>query len=188
MRQIRKCWWAAEKSSAVLVTGWLQYKTERSKRMKHAKLVRGIALFAACALLLPVTMGAKKQVTRPFMVNGNVTVTFTESTADYLAFELLDVGQATHLGRYCNRAEGKILLTGPDAGRVLTSGTCTGANGDSFYWDSVEVMGTDRMMVSITGGTGRFTDAGGEFVCDRTPFELAPVVTFTYKGEGTIRY
>ena len=156
--------------------------------MKCKQLVRGIAALAACALLLPITVGAKKQVTRPFMINGNVVVVFTEMNADYLSFEGVDWGEATHLGRYYSLSEGRLYLTGPYAGMALTSGTCTAANGDSFTWDATEVMGLDQMTVTITGGTGRFAGASGGFVCQHSPIILAPVVTYTYQGAGTIVY
>jgi hypothetical protein len=136
-------------------------------------------VLAACALLLPATLSAKKQVTRPFAIRGDVTVIL----APYYASA---TGVATHIGKYSSSAEvqGKAILIA--------------ANGDELYWDETvsDVTYPEpgkmsfTMVFTITGGTGRFAGASGSFGPVTVTVDLStyPVLYFSYSASGTITY
>jgi hypothetical protein len=76
-------------------------------------------------------------------------------------------------------------------GDPVAYGTITAANGDLVYWE----WQMDSTLVTITGGTGRFQGADGEFVMEIEPVsqEFDPVAntitnTYIWTALGTISY
>jgi hypothetical protein len=139
-----------------------------------------VLVLAACALLLSTTVSAKKQVTRPFTIRGDVTV-ISDFLTQYYASA---TGVATHIGKYSGSAEvfGKAILIA--------------ANGDELYWTEEIVPDpsdpfTFTMSCTITGGTGRFEGASGSFGPVTVTVDVDPitgVITFSYSASGTIKY
>jgi len=140
-----------------------------------------VLAFAACALLLPATVSAKKQVTRPFTIRGDVTVTFVPYYASA-------TGVATHIGQYSSESTPSIEFP--------SRATLTAANGDQLYWDEncydliwTATTLTFTMECTIDGGTGRFEGASGSFGPVTVTADLTPTgCTFSYSASGTITY
>jgi hypothetical protein len=142
-----------------------------------------LVVLAVCALLVPAAVSAKKQVTKPFKIQGDVMVTL----APYYASA---TGTATHIGKYTGSAaiQGHAILIS--------------ANGDELYWDELITdiaypnwpildKVTFKIECTITGGTGRFENAGGFFSSGTITSDLDPiagVLTFSYNASGTITY
>lgn len=137
-----------------------------------------VLVLVACALLLPATVSAKIQAEQPFMIQGNVTVTFDPYYASA-------TGYATYIGKYSSSAKvpGKAILIAE--------------NGDQLFWDeeSWDVVIpnpppntiTFGMKFTITGGTGRFEGASGSFGPVTVTADLtATGCTFRYMATGTI--
>lgn len=139
-----------------------------------------------CAILLPTTLVAKKQVERPHKVWGNMTLVLDLAT---MTWEAEDWGEATHIGRYANEGSGS-------AGDIylqngVGDGIATAASGDELSWHIVAEEGV--WTITFNGGTGRFEDATGscilvpgEVVVTPGPGEIT--YTYTYTGSGTISY
>ena len=152
-----------------------------------------ISLFLVCIFLLPTTLLAKKQITRPYKVQGNVRLTLNLMTME---FEFNDWGEATHLGRYSNIGSG--WVTDPSLANGYCEGTLTAANKDQIYWKLVAEDG--EWNIFFTGGEGRFENATGGFTAISTLPEVTPVFaddgeppialiyTFSFTGNGTISY
>ncbi len=71
----------------------------------------------------------------------------------------------------------------------FNEGVMTGANGESLLFTAVAVFQiadhTGVVTVTITGGTGRYTDATGSLIMSGY---LDPPGLYHWQGEGTIRY
>ena len=159
--------------------------------MKNSILIRGLAAFAACALVLSVVGSAKNPVERPFKFRNDFT------TVNYTPFPSVAVlegtGWATHLGSLTSKGE---LLGYVESGDALFRGSFTSANGDEVFWDAYVNPGVSYTVI-FTGGTGRFQNASGGFEAVYTyrtmdPFPPVPgtdvLVTFGSEGTGTIKY
>ena len=147
-----------------------------------------VLVIAVCALVLPTTLIAKKQVTRPFKISGNMTVVLDLTT---MTWEMEDWGEATHMGRYANQGSG--FTTDLSLANGAGSGVNTVANGDQAFWDIVADGGV--WTVTFTGGTGRFTGASGSFIAVPSGIVVAAgpgpaelTYTLTYTGNGTITF
>ncbi len=145
---------------------------------KHTALVA----LAACALTLAAVGSDKNPVTRPFRVQGSVTLTINLQDG---AFTVEGTGVATHTGLFTAVGSGSISLTSHAA-----SGTSTGADGDAITW----VMPSLGTFV-FTGGTGRFANCSGGFnyVWQSAPAVSFPdatteLLTYSYIGVGQITY
>lgn len=73
------------------------------------------------------------------------------------------------------------------------TGTITAANGDEIFFKSVGLFRPFEIDYEITGGSGRFTDAEGEFTLTQTDFvnetpEGLPSGTYANEGAGYIVY
>jgi hypothetical protein len=138
-----------------------------------------------CALLLPTTLIAKKQVTRPMHLSGSGIVSWTwEGT-----WEATESGQATHLGRYSLEESGTWHFT--ETGYAFDgTGTCTAANGDQFTFEITIIVivetGEENGLIEITGGTGRFAGATGWIDLESETNDLTG--EYTVSGTGTITY
>lgn len=143
-----------------------------------------------CAFLLPVMGGAKRQVERPWRIQGNMTVVLDLSTMTWVSE---DWGEATHMGRYASHGEGYVL--DPYLANGEGVGVNTVANGAEVFWEMVAENGI--WTVSFVGGTDRFKDAAGSFIPaigemviipDDPVFPTQITYIFTYTGSGTITY
>lgn len=144
-----------------------------------------LLMLAVCALLLPATLTAKRPVTRPITISGNMTLVLDLATMTWAS---KDWGQATHMGRYASEGSGFAL--DPSLANGAGVGVNTVANGDLVFWSIVAENGV--WTATYTGGTGRFMNVSGGFAGapDVTvgpgPSQLTYV--FTYTGHGTITY
>jgi len=158
-----------------------------------SKTKRNIVLaLALCGLLLPMTVRAKDLVERPFKLHSERTI-----IVDLRFYPICpwwiesESGEATHLGLYTNSGEGTVdLRTGESTG----SGEITAANGDIVYWDGYK--SGDTLIMTYTGGTGRFEGASGSVTIAFTTVAAGPDpeypwlyrITFSFSGTGTITY
>jgi drug/metabolite transporter superfamily protein YnfA len=157
------------------------------RRNHMFKTKRNIVLaLAICALLLPMTVSAKGQVTRPFKIHGNVTVVISLLDGSLVGTE---TGEATHIGRYSSEGEGSFTGIGN------ATGVLTAANGDALFWSEVVTPISEvayRIERTFTGGTGRFENASGGFSFEVTPNVVVAfpkvTLTFSYNATGTITY
>jgi hypothetical protein len=141
-----------------------------------------VLALSGCALMMATGAGAKqKPVTRPFkmMVHSQQVINLRDGS-----FVGRGEGVASHLGL--------ITIEGPgNLAEPISRGTITVASGDLIYWE----WEISTLLVTITGGTGRFEGAGGEFVMDvelvSQKFDpAANTITNTYiwAASGTISY
>lgn len=149
------------------------------------KTKRNIVLaLALCALLVPMTASAKHQVTRPFKIQGDVTVVISLLDGSFTGTE---TGEATHIGRYSSEGEGSFDLNTMNGTEI---GVLTAANGDNLSW--TEAISPGNIDRTFTGGTGRFENASGGFSTAITPDVVVDfpfvIVTFRYRATGTITY
>ena len=143
---------------------------------------RLVVALAVCALVPVVTASAKQQVPRPFKMAAHSQATI--NLADYSVVAHAE-GVASHMGQVTADASG--YATDP-----VSYGTLTAANGDTVYW--AQEAGLD--VVTITGGTGRFAGASGQFtlvvLMDGPPVvdPVAGTMTMNYiwTASGTITY
>ncbi len=140
----------------------------------------GIATLAVCALLVPTSVSAKKQVTRPMYLSGSGMLGWDGGVNWWAA----ESGQATHLGRYVLQESGNCAS---DLSVWEGEGTFTTANDDSLNF-TVKGMcvGYEQIgWMRFTGGTGQFVGASGSvdlvWVTDETG-------AYTISGTGTITY
>ena len=141
-----------------------------------------LSAFGLCALLLPMTVGAKNQVARPLTIR-------CTGTTDLVTGAAFMWGVATHSGVFTNEAQ----LTGPSSAR----GRLVGANGDEVHWDATftntPISSNEwltQLTVTVTGGTGRFEGASGGFTAEYVETIDWDTLTTTYSftGTGTITY
>jgi hypothetical protein len=150
-----------------------------------------ILVLIVLSLTYCVLLGAGQHpVERPFQISGDITLTIDlrtcSPTTGICSAVREDWGEATHVGRYSSIATN--VLVNVVTGYVSGSGVMTAANGDQLFWEK----GGD--FLTITGGTGRFQNATGEFETSHPPAAIAypdpatAVVTHTFEGSGTITY
>ncbi len=154
----------------------------------------GFAVLAGCAICLSAAAEPKQQVSRPYKITG-VTVgeitAVTVTTNDLLiSFNLVNVGEATHCGRYLNVGTTTLSLVTHTG---TAEGTFSAANGDIIYWVGV-IKGT-ALTVTATGGTGRFAGGSGGFVAelsnviiDPLPPVVGGIISYTFEGTGRVSY
>ena len=162
----------------------------KRNRMIKRKLMTLAGLALAVVALSPASASANAGGTdRPFMGTVSGTVSLNVLTG---AMTADGEGVATHLGEYTTSLEGTATIT-PTG--VFGSGTQTivAANGDELtgtYTLSTPgapgVAHTTTIVSTITGGTGRFSDASGTVT---TVVEVSPIsfngVTLVNRSEGT---
>lgn len=148
-----------------------------------------IVSLTVCALALVALGAGQKAVDRPFKIDGNLTLTIDARTCanSVCTGSSEDWGEATHIGRYSNRAE--VLSYNTVTGMITGSGTLTAANGDQLFWER------NDHVFTFTGGTGRFEEAEGGFeithpaaVPDYSQYPPLVISTHTYRGVGRITY
>jgi hypothetical protein len=154
-------------------------------------IVLALAVFA---LLLPMTGSAREQVERPFKLHAEHTRIL--NFADWTWTTGEESGVATHLGSFTSSGEG--TFSGDFVGGTFRLELFTGsgyyavANGEKLFWD-VRVEGTNRPILTFTGGTGRFEGARGSVtltITTQTKTLDWPLLTITesFSGIGTITY
>lgn len=103
-------------------------------------------------------------------------------------------GKASHVGNL------DVILTwctgeigGPD--NFIIDGVITAANGDEIWFQSTGPFRPFEIDYIVTGGTGRFEEAEGEFTLTQTEFEIIDVTpegfpsgTYANEGAGYIVY
>lgn len=133
--------------------------------MRKAITIAGLML--ALGVLAPTgALGKAGGTDRP--VKGTTSGTVTGTLTSPLGITIDLTGVATHLGKYSFHAEGVGVISG---GEVFTDGpfTVTAANGDQLTGtftvttplSQLAEVHTTTAFLTITGGTGRFADAGG---------------------------
>ncbi len=138
-----------------------------------------LALFTILSLALPAFAGESV----PFKGRAHETITSAVPMADGLHVTTEGSGQATHLGRFLRFAEGVIH----DDGTVVGTVVFIAANLDELCLDidgGFTPAGTLEGTYTITGGTGRFSDASGSAAFVGIPDGIHIALTF----DGTISY
>ncbi len=147
-------------------------------------------LTLAVGTLLPAMAAqAGDGVPRPFKIQAQSHQVWQLDT-NGVPVQLLSAegwGVATHCGL------GYMGLSGPPSPEGNVEGFMTSANGDQIFW--VGSLTDFTAPTTVTGGTGRFAGATGEF--DITPLSQEVVVDpvartmtiyFTWTASGTITY
>ena len=153
--------------------------------MKSSTMIRGLAALAMCALLPLAWASQKNPVSRPFKMQAHSQMVV--SLADYSTVATA-WGEATHCGKFVALGWGEF---NPATGEPTGSGNIIAANKDEIFYDTLP-MGHNM----ITGGTGRFEGATGEFSVvsiEQTGMELDPfagtmTLSFVWTASGTICY
>jgi hypothetical protein len=103
------------------------------------------------------------------------------------------IGLATHLGESSFVANNTVYITPPPPFQAAGTTIFVADNGDEFYTSFTGTStpgpnGTSMVVVNhtITGGTGRFSDATGTFTGNTIANPALPTGTITYNG--TISY
>jgi hypothetical protein len=156
------------------------------------------------ALVAPQAGFAKPGGTdRPLKGKGTQTVTFSVATTPFPA-TLEGTARVSHLGKSTNTSSFTILVTGPTTFSVAGTATIVAANGDQLFTSftgagestgpfSVGQTTETTATHTVTGGTGRFTDASGTFTAIVSG-EIVSIVGLTatsdqtYKLSGRISY
>ena len=144
------------------------------------------------------TKKTKEEKKRPWKItsSGSFEATgqssFCEDPTKPLQILLEGDGNASHLGLY------EVNITwctdgDPGGPNNFIDGTLTAANGDLVYFISLQFNG-ESVDYQVTGGTGRFDGAEGEFTLFTTEFILEigenglPFGTYANQGGGYIIY
>jgi hypothetical protein len=120
--------------------------------------------------------------------HGSLEATDTDTVAfPFLSVHLTGTGNATHLGNYAATFDFRIDLRTPTSPAV-GSFTLTAADGDSIFGDLVgrasiaDGVATVVETATITGGTGRFTEATGSFTIARTVVQATGISSGSFDG------
>lgn len=150
----------------------------------------------AAGLLAPTALHASAEgVDRPFVSRSSGVSTIKLLTGH---MHNTSTGTATHFGAF-TRVDLAQLVPHPGAPTgVLSTSTLTTANGDRMLMDCVgtstsadnNLHSTTVVTCTVTGGTGRFTDATGSIVSTtqsaRTAVDTA-TMTASYTSESTAK-
>ena len=140
------------------------------------------------------TTSSDAKVAKAVPFKGEYTTTVqTLSGPPQLRQRITGIGHATHLGESSFVANNTVYITPPPP--FLAAGTTifVAGNGDEFYTSFTGTStpgpnGTSTVVINhtITGGTGRFSDAAGTFTGNTIANPALPTGTITY--DGTISY
>jgi hypothetical protein len=160
------------------------------------RLRRASVLFIAlAALVLPVQAAAGEQVPLKGGDSGSFTLTPDACGTGVFAVVIDDAGEATHVGAYAYHAnECFNAATGAFSGTF----TITAANGDTIFGtyagavvDVVGDLGFYEQDNVITGGTGRFVGASGEFhlsgIANLATLESSQEISGTVSSPGAAK-
>jgi hypothetical protein len=161
--------------------------------LETSTLLRGKLALPATALLAALTLGFAPPIpTKPFRAN---FATLFTSVANFpiVEIDVVGAGHALHMGATAAFTDNQMsnLITGVGTATY----ELTAANGDTVI---VELIATNVNTPSgvafagtyeITGGTGRFDDAGGTGSMSGTATFTGPTMGFgTFALDGTITY
>lgn len=138
-------------------------RTATGRRLRRA----GLVLVAIAALALPVQAVASAQVPLKGRDSGSFTLTPDGCGPGVFAVVINDAGHATHLGAYAYHSN---ECFNPSTLQFSGAFTMTAANGDTIAGSYAGVitsvvgdLGFYEQDNVITGGTGRFGGASGQF-------------------------
>jgi hypothetical protein len=149
-------------------------------------MTRRIAVFTAVLMIVISAAGAAD---RPLKSKGTSVVAgdpFAEEGAPFAT-----TGTGTHLGKFTGA--GTLFFSLQEDGTILGEGTqtFTAANGDNLDTEFSGLLdpetGEATVEFIISGGTGRFEDATGDFTADVQTVSQVPL-TFTFTVSGSISY
>jgi len=154
----------------------------------------GLAILTVCVLGPSWAAQAQEQVTRPYKITGvtvgEITAVTATATDVSITFNLVNVGEATHCGKYWNVGTTTLSLV---THKGTAQGTFTCANGDIIYW--VGTIDGTTLTVTTTSGTGRFEGGSGGFVAEISNLVLDPMppvvggtISYTFEGTGAVTY
>jgi hypothetical protein len=131
-------------------------------------------------------IAAKKREQVPF--HGSLEGNDTDSVSfPFLSVHATGSGNATHLGNYMAVIDFRVDLRTPGSPAV-GSFTLTAANGDCIFGNLLgrasiaNGIATVVETASITGGTGRFVDATGNFTTARTVVQATGIFSGSFDG------
>ena len=99
---------------------------------------------------------------------------------------MVNLGEATHSGRYWNEFTGSLSLA---TFQGDSEGTFVCANGDEIYWTGT--INGPTLTVTATGGTGRFAGGHGGFVADLFDIDINLddlTLSYSFDGTGEVTY
>ena len=137
-------------------------------------------------MCLCLGMGAGKQVTKPYKITGETKGVITSFIGGTITFTAINVGEATHSGKYYNELTGSLSLVSHQG---TSEGVFVCANGDEITWTGT-INGT-TLTVTATGGTGRFEGGSGGFVAtmENIVVDLSGMtLSYTFTGSGKVTY
>ncbi len=153
--------------------------------MKRNRLAAGLALAVLGVLSLAGPVAAGEQVPFKGRFEGDVTV--TPLVPPRLGVDVDATGNATHLGRFTLDIPHIV-----NAGNGTANGTYefTAANGDKVYatfTGTATPTATPGVLyieeaATITGGTGRFAGATGNFTSERLYDRIAGTTVGSFEG------
>jgi hypothetical protein len=161
--------------------------------MKRMIACAAVGLALAMVLQATATTGPSAPVgpvhpvlSYTFWGNATMVINLADGAAEYW-----DSGWGTHVGKEENHAIGYLDLTTLSFYGV--EGVVTAASGDQIFYDASGPLGGD-LLVTITGGTGRFEDVSGELtswvyrnvVQAQEGYILT--ITYSYTATGWISY
>lgn len=156
----------------------------------------GLLLIVLAALTLPLQALAGGQVPLKGSDSGSFTLEAgTGGCAGLFDVVIDDVGKATHVGKYAYHA---IECFNGATGAFSGTFTITAANGDTidgtYAGQVVGVVGDLAFYEQdavITGGTGRFAGAGGEFhlsgIANLVSLESSQSISGTVSSPGSLK-
>lgn len=153
-------------------------------------------LVVLAALALPVQALAGKQVPLKGHDEGSFTLTADACGAGVFAVVVDDTGKATHMGRYAYHSDECFNGT---TGAFSGTFTMTAANGDTISGtyagavvDVVFPLGFYEQENVITGGTGRFAGASGQFhlsgIANLATLESSQQISGTVSSPGAAKH
>jgi hypothetical protein len=126
--------------------------------MKHM-MARAALGLVVCVALMAMTTGVKAGEILPHVYRSSETIVVDMVTGEGV---YTGDGVATHFGRLLNEGSAQVDF---ETGAFHTEGGGTTSNGDQVFWVGDGNLYTGEMLVTLTGGTGRFEGATGELSC-----------------------
>lgn len=150
---------------------------------------RFILTLAVCTLLPALAAQAKDKVPRPLKMQAQTQQVWQVDPITGAPVQLLSAegwGVGTHCGLFYTAS------SGPPSPEGVLEGFITSANEDQIFWAGL----LTEPRLTITGGTGRFAGATGEFthtilsteVVSVDPVAKTMTIDLTWTASGTITY
>ncbi len=147
--------------------------------------MRALLIALAMALSLAGPAAASEPVPFKGTLEGVATTTFLNPTS--VSVDIEGAGYAAHLGRYTVEVP---HLVNPQTRIATGSYVFTAANGDTLtatFTGQASLTETPGVLTieetaTITGGTGRFSDATGTFTTRRVFNQLTGLTTGSFEG------